>query len=147
MLYLVAQLPEDTAEGQARIIDGDSLHIGGWEVRLLGVDAPEAKQTCQDDAGAEWSCGKDAARYLRDLTANRSVTCTGSGKDKYGRLLARCQAGDLDLAAEMARRGFAVSGARQDFTYYAEERAARDAKRGLWRGTFEFPHEWRAARQ
>ena len=147
MLYLVAHLPEDTAEGTVRIIDGDSLHVGGREVRLLGVDAPEAQQTCQDGAGAEWSCGREAARSLRDLTANRSVKCTGSGEDRYGRLLATCQAGDLDLAAEMTRRGLAVSGARQDFIYSAEERAARDAKRGLWQGSFVNPHEWRAARQ
>lgn len=147
MLYLVAHLPEDKVEGSVGIIDGDSLRVDGREVRLLGIDAPEAGQSCRDEAGADWPCGRDAARSLRDLTANRSISCTGSAEDRYGRLLARCRAGELDLAAEMARRGFAVSGARQDFTYSAEERAARDAGRGLWQGTFENPHEWRAARQ
>ena len=130
LLYAVAHLPEDTAEGSVRIIDGDSFHVGGREVRLIGIDAPEAKQTCRDEAAAEWPCGRDATRMLSDLTKNRAVTCTGSADDKYGRLLARCMAGDLDLNAEMVRRGFAISSAQQDFTYSAEEREARDAQTG-----------------
>ena len=130
MLYLVAHLPEDTVEGSVGIIDGDSLRVDGREIRLLGIDAPEAGQSCRDEADADWPCGRDAARSLRGLTANRNISCTGSAEDKYGRLLARCQAGELDLAAEMTRRGFAVSGARQDFAYSAEERRPATLRRG-----------------
>lgn len=31
----------NTIEGRAEVIDGDSLKVGGTEVRLFGVDAPE----------------------------------------------------------------------------------------------------------
>ncbi|MGI9413356.1 MAG: thermonuclease family protein [Hyphomicrobiales bacterium] len=147
LLYAVAHLPEDRAEGEVRIIDGDSLHVGGREVRLLGIDAPEARQTCRDETQAEWPCGRDATGTLRRLAHQAPVTCAGSGTDKYGRLLARCRAGGLDLNAEMVRRGFAVSSAEQDFAYSAEESEARTARRGLWRGEFQPPHEWRAAHE
>ena len=33
--------------GEALIIDGDSLRIKGERIRLLGIDAPEIKQTCK----------------------------------------------------------------------------------------------------
>lgn len=32
--------------GLARPIDGDSLWVGVYEVRLKGIDAPEGSQTC-----------------------------------------------------------------------------------------------------
>lgn len=46
--------------GWARPIDGDSLWVGSYEVRLEGIDAPEGRQACRRN-GATWSCG-DAAR-------------------------------------------------------------------------------------
>ena len=35
--------------GRARVIDGDTLDVGGTRVRLHGVDAPEAGQSCFTD--------------------------------------------------------------------------------------------------
>jgi endonuclease YncB( thermonuclease family) len=37
-----------TISGTATVKDGDSLMIGGLEVRLHGIDAPELDQTCKD---------------------------------------------------------------------------------------------------
>ena len=34
-------------EGIPRVIDGDSLKINNNTIRLLGIDAPEKKQTCK----------------------------------------------------------------------------------------------------
>ena len=146
-LYVVALLPEESAEGSVRVIDGDSLSVGGREVRLAGIDAPEALQTCTDRSGADWPCGREATANLRRLTDHAQVTCKGGDRDKYGRLLARCVAGDLDLNGEMVRLGFAVSEANQGYVYADLEAEARTARRGIWRGRFEPPHEWRAARE
>jgi hypothetical protein len=35
--------------GVARVIDGDTIHIGTWCVRLFGIDAPKLHQTCSRD--------------------------------------------------------------------------------------------------
>ena len=38
--------------GQAAVIDGDTISIGGTRIRLEGTDAPEWEQTCDDANGA-----------------------------------------------------------------------------------------------
>jgi hypothetical protein len=35
------------------IIDGDSLRTGSEEIRPVGIDAPELRQTCRDGQGSE----------------------------------------------------------------------------------------------
>jgi len=35
------------------VIDGDSLRTGSEEIRLVGIDAPELRQTCRDGQGRE----------------------------------------------------------------------------------------------
>ncbi len=52
--------------GLARPIDGDSLWVGGNEVRLKGIDAPEGRQTCRR-SGAIWGCGEAARSALVGL--------------------------------------------------------------------------------
>jgi endonuclease YncB( thermonuclease family) len=125
--------------GRVRVIDGDSLAVAGVEVRLFGIDAPEYHQTCSRENG-RWNCGIDAARALRGMIAGREVSCAPRDRDRYGRVVAVCRAGELDLGAAMIRGGFAVSyGA-----YEADEREARAARRGIWASRFDNPAVWRA---
>ena len=44
--------------GPARMIDGDTLDVGGVRIRLHGIDAPESEQSCQA-GGKRWSCGRE----------------------------------------------------------------------------------------
>ena len=46
--------------GKPRIVDGDTIWIGGTKIRLHGIDAPEAKQTCKKGDGNEYRCGEMA---------------------------------------------------------------------------------------
>ena len=46
-------------------IDGDTLRSPNAEVRIYGVDAPELDQTCTDQNGKEWTCGRDAQAKLK----------------------------------------------------------------------------------
>lgn len=124
--------------GQAVAIDGDSLRVDGAEIRLKGVDAPEYRQSCQKDR-AEVPCGLMARRALAALLARGPVSCRLSGRDRYGRDLGYCRAGDVDLNAAMVRDGQAVAFG----DYQAEEQEARQARRGLWALTFETPSVWR----
>ena len=36
-----------TITGNAKVIDGDTIHIGSSKIRLHGIDAPETDQTCK----------------------------------------------------------------------------------------------------
>lgn len=125
--------------GPARVIDGDSLVVDGVEIRLEGIDAVELHQTCTR-AGRPWQCGIEAAQALRNAVAGRDVACRPRERDRYGRTVAACQAGGLDLGAAMVKGGFAVSYGG----YQADEREARDARRGVWASSFEQPAAWRA---
>lgn len=133
--------------GGVDVIDGDSFRRGKDEIRLSGIDAPEYRQICRDEKGRDWNCGREAARTLRGLVSGLSVGCTGLGADRYGRLLARCTVGDLELNSEMVRLGWAVAYTRHGspgMLYLSEEAEARHDKRGIWRGTFDLPEDWRA---
>jgi endonuclease YncB( thermonuclease family) len=125
--------------GPARIVDGDSLVVGTVEIRLYGIDAVERYQTCMREERT-WNCGMAATQALRDATRGREVTCRPRERDRFGRTIAVCHAGGVDLGAAMVRGGYAVAyGA-----YEGDEREARDARRGIWSSRFERPADWRA---
>lgn len=129
--------------GTVDIIDGDSFRRGKDEIRLNGIDAPEYRQTCHDENGRDWTCGREAARALRGLVAGRTVECTGLDADRYGRLVSRCTVGGVELNSEMVRLGWAIAYTRHGTLYVGEEAEARREKRGIWRGTFDLPEHWR----
>lgn len=78
-----------TVAGEARVVDGDTLIIGGETIRLFGIDAPELDQTCSLDGNA-WACGDLAADQLRSITTGLAVSCDGIERDQYERLVATC---------------------------------------------------------
>lgn len=122
-----------------RVVDGDTLDLAGHRIRLVGLDAPELQQTCTAADGGEWRCGEAARSALRTLAGDADLTCLPAGGDRYGRTLATCRAGTLDLAEALVGEGLAVASGR----YGAAEAGARSAGRGLWAGRFVEPAEWR----
>jgi endonuclease YncB( thermonuclease family) len=136
--YLVRD--QEAVAGMAQVIDGDSLRLDGRDIRIAGIDAPELRQGCRNSAGT-YPCGDVARRALGDMLAGRTVTCRLSGRDRYGRDLASCDAGGADVGATLVRRGYAVGYRR----YEREEAAARRERLELWSGSFERPSEWRKA--
>lgn len=92
--------------------DGDSLRCDGERIRLIGIDAPELADSprCKDARKARSDCDQKRAvasrDYLRSLTRGE-VRCTVEVRDRYGRALARCSAGGVDLNAAMVRAGHA----------------------------------------
>lgn len=143
---LLALLPF-TAEardlsGPARVVDGDTLIVAGERVRLHGIDAPEAGQSCRLESRI-WACGMAASIQLRGLIAGRTVTCDDRGRDAYGRMIATCWSGVVDIGGEMVRRGYAVAYRRYSLDYVAAEVQAKAGRRGIWAGEFEMPWNWR----
>jgi endonuclease YncB( thermonuclease family) len=134
--------------GQAAVIDGDTLTVAGSRVRLFGIDAPEARQSCSRD-GRAYACGAIATEVLTGLLAGVPlISCERMAMDQYGRIVARCLRGDgLDIGAEMVQRGWAVAFRRYSDDYIGLEERARFERRGIWAGTFEEPSSWRLHRR
>ena len=129
----------------SRVIDGDSLVVNGVEVRLHGIDAPELRQRCKTAGGAPYPCGRRAKAYLARLTRGKTVRCRRVTTDRYGRMVAICEADGADIGRQMVRAGWAVAYVRYSRAYVADERAARQARAGMHAGRFVPPAVWRKA--
>lgn len=130
--------------GPASVIDGDTLHIGAHRIRLHGVDAPEAAQTCNGPRGTTWACGVDAARLLHSLTQGQMVTCVPQPKlDPHGRAIATCTTSIHDLNATLVCRGMAWAFEKYSRDYSPHEAIARSHKRGIWQADTPPPWEFR----
>jgi len=131
--------------GPAIVIDGDTIRVAGERVRLHGIDAPELDQTfwCQ---GMQLACGAMALAALEALTAGVKLRCEIIERDRYGRLVAKCfSSNGIDIGRRLVSAGWALAYRRYSMDYVDAENEARKAKRGMWRGTFKKPWEWRAS--
>ena len=90
------------AAAEVRVIDGDTIEIDGTHYRINGIDAPEHGQKC-----GGWSCGKDATDALIALVKNQDIVCQTIANDGYGREIATCYAGDIDIGRAMVEAGHA----------------------------------------
>ncbi|MFM9848475.1 MAG: thermonuclease family protein [Hyphomicrobiaceae bacterium] len=138
--------PPGKISGFATVIDGDTLSIGETRIRLEGIDAPEAAQSCGRRWFGTWACGQVAADELAKLTARQTVTCANKGIDKYDRMLGICFVNGADINAEMVRRGFAWAFVKYSTTYTAVEGEAKARKAGIWQGDAQPPWEFRHSR-
>ncbi len=144
LLFLLAlaaarmQGEPESLRGVATVHDGDTLSILDRRVRLLGIDAPELSQTCR--RGEEvYPCGRHARDALRELLGDGGLVCDWSDRDRYGRLLAVCRAGETEVNAALVNAGWAVA-----YGAYEEMEARAKAERvGLWAGEFDSPRAWR----
>ena len=132
--------------GRAEVSDGDTLRIGAERIRIFGIDAPEAGQSCDSGAKGAWACGAAATARLRELIGDRPVTCLPRDRDRYGRLVATCRVGRLDLGERLVAEGLARAYTRFGDDYAATERRAKTEAIGLWHGAAAAPWEFRAAR-
>lgn len=129
--------------GRPDIISGDTLVVSGKRFRLYGVDAPEAGQHCRLANGKPYDCGLVSRTALMDLTAGVSITCRPRREMANGATYATCFAGGYDLSHGMAHTGWALAFPAQGTLYVRVQERARKAARGLWRGAFVKPWDWR----
>ena len=121
-----------------RVTDGDTLWVrldgpGGTplnvrkpiKVRLQGIDAPERCQA--------W--GPEAKAALESRVLHRRVRLQVRASDTYHRSIAIVELDGDDVGAWMVGRGHAWSARfrRSPGAYAVQERAAREARRGLFR--------------
>lgn len=131
--------------GLAVVIDGDTIKVNGERVRLFGIDAPEASQTCETATGAI-KCGDIARVQLARRIGGRPVRCEGKTRDRYKRLVAVCTVSGDDLGSWMVRSGWATAYRRYSVRYATDEAAAKSAKLGIWATSFIPPATYRRSR-
>ena len=146
--YCTVEVPPFGTGAKIVSLDGDSIRAAnGAEYRLFGIDAPELHQTCSETNGTSWLCGRAAKAKLTTLIKGGNVNCAARATDRFGRVVAVCSAeGVPDLGEAMVRDGYAIDlGGAAGNPYRDAEAEAHTARRGIWRGTFERPSDWRQA--
>ncbi|KQT47845.1 nuclease [Methylobacterium sp. Leaf456] len=130
----------DSVSGKARVLNGDTLVVGGRVIGLYGVAAPGLKQTCLDGKAQSYSCGTVAAKALAAHLREATVTCRVRETDGYGRAVSVCLRDKEDLSAWMAEKGLAMADRRRgQAAYVGAETLAWGKRLGLWAGSFEDP--------
>ena len=127
------------------ISDGDTLTCLTAErtqikVRLAEIDTPEKAQPY----------GQKSKAALSVLVFGKQVTLATQATDRYGRTVARVNAGGQDTNREMVRMGAAwvYRQYSKDKSLLAVEAEARTSRRGLWalpQADIVPPWEWRKA--
>ena len=140
--------------GKIKVTDGDTIKIGKEKIRLFGIDAPELKQICTGLQG-NYLCGKRSKEFLEIFTKESEITCLYSTRDRYKRILGVCYIGGketlavkkkfkkLELNSTMVRKGHAVAYIKYSNNYINDEIYAKTNNYGIWKGSFDFPWEWR----
>jgi len=142
LLVHAAEVEPNRIGGIARVIDGDSLVVAGKRIRIFGIDAPEAKQFCRMK-DTLFPCGANASDAMRGLVDIVEVSCLQKDIDRYGRIVAICHADGFDIGRNMVHAGWALAYRQYSKKYINVEDHARTGKRGMWRGNFVKPWDWR----
>ena len=153
-LILTSNTIAEEIIGIPKIVDGDTVHINEYKIRLEGIDAPEIRQKCKKEKlkissiigftfYKNYSCGEVSKENL-ELKIDRSkIKCISSTKDRYKRYLAKCFKNRINLNRWMVRNGHAVAYRRYSKEYVSDEDFAKKNKLGLWQGKFLNPEKWR----
>ena len=137
--------------GFPKVVDGDSIHIKSYKIRLEGIDAPEMRQKCKKPYlqimfftfQKDYFCGQVSKKKLIQKIGNKPVKCILLGKDRYKRYLAKCFKGTINLNKWMVRNGYAIAYRKYSKIYIPDENFAKEEKLGLWGGSFIKPEKWR----
>ena len=136
----------------ATVGDGGTLEVAGVTYRLDGIDAPALDQMCIDEHADAWACGVEARDQLTGLIGNRQVRCEDLGADAAYRKrhigICTLEGETASLNQLLVRHGFAVnSDPSAKGRFGDDETAAKDNRRGLWKGCFVAPREFRRGRK
>ena len=133
----------------ATIKDGGTLQLANNTFRLDGIDAPAVDQMCIDEHADSWACGVEAREQLTKLVGGKQVRCGDLGPDPATkrRHLGLCivEGETASLGQLLVRSGFALADPKGKFK--ADETDAKDNRRGLWKGCFAAPADFRLWRK
>lgn len=141
-IFLCNNIYAETIIGKAKVIDGDTLKIGKYTIRLFGIDAPEAKQTCKIK-DIYWNCGEESTQALINIINLNPVKCLSTEKDKYNRYIAECYINQKNINRMMVKTGWAIAYRYYSKKFIEEENFASSQKIGIWKGSFIEPYLYR----
>ncbi|WP_182085222.1 hypothetical protein [Aureimonas sp. ME7] len=111
-------------------VDARTLKAGDMTLRVAGVEPIAPDVRCVDGAQA-WPCATRARTALRGWLRGRSVECrVPSGEEEARDITVPCRLGQEDVARWLVTNGWAH--AEPGSAYEDAERAAREARRGIW---------------
>ena len=145
ILFSLASQSAADIIGRIQVVDGDTIRVSGQVIRLFGVDAPEAKQTCETSEGLHWSCGAWVSDVLRNAFDGQEARCVVVEQDRYGRSVARCEVAGVDLGRWLVQRGLAFAYRKYSMDYDLDEKSAAVNERGLHASRVQNPADFRAA--
>lgn len=135
--------PFQTVSGPVQVITGDRISVGGRNIRLYGIDAPELQQTCENRHGRSYDCGATARDILKQIVGDREAQCTLYAKLSGNIFTGRCFIGTADIGEMLIRRGWAFAYRGTSHRYAVAEGQAQAAHAGLWAGRAQRPWVWR----
>lgn len=127
-----------------RVVDGDTFWVDdgsekGLKIRLIGIDAPEPRNTGTRPKGY---FGSESTGYLRQMLTGKSVRLEYdvARNDRYGRTLAYAFLEDGTFVnAELIKNGYATvmtvpPNVKYQDTFTTLAAKARRQNKGLWKG-------------
>ena len=132
--------------GTVRVIDADTVDVGATRIRLHAIDAPEQDQTCVTEHGLPFACGAWATQQVAERFGGRDAVCRAVDTDKYGRVVAKCDVGGVDMGQEIVAQGWAFAYRRYGMDYDLDEKSAYVADRGLHGLRVQSPAQFRKTR-
>ncbi len=136
--------PNQIIKGYGTAMSGDLLTVGGASVRLNGIAAPFAGETCETRYGATYDCYRKSTDVLQALVGNTEVSCEIVATDRTGQKIGICRVGTTDLSAAMVARGWAFAYRRLSPAYANSEAFAESHRLGMWGGRVEMPWQWKS---
>ena len=123
--------------GIPRVVDGNTIIINFQNIRLYGIEAPNAEQLCEID-GESWLCGWEATNALAHIVGRHWVSCRQNRLNEGGVVGATCFAGNvLNINAWMVRNGWATAQNQTNTRFLQLEILARQEQIGIWRTKYK----------
>ena len=141
VVFLVVSLALPAAaqehSGIPRVVDGNTMIINFQNIRLHGIEAPNAEQLCEID-GESWLCGWEATNALAHIVGRHWVSCRQNRLNEGGVVDAICFAGNvLNINAWMVRNGWATAQNQTNTRLLQLEILARQEQIGIWRTKYK----------
>ena len=118
---------------------------------IRAVKAEEIHETHEthkntEGEGSSTTLLKEAIKAIARMADGKKVHCAGDVWDAYGRLVAVCSIGDIEINKEMVRLGLAWNYDKYSMDYKPLESRVRKAKIGVFRADTMTPWKYRAKR-